>query len=495
MGPLVPCHVQEALPGDRYRINTEAMFRMMPMVAPIMHKVDIYFHSFFVPNRLLWDHWENYITGGEFGDPQPALPTLDLGAVDPSSLANYLGVPASTTPVGEVNALPFAAYYRIWHDFYRDQNLQIEQYLPLTDGVQGLPNSTELVQMRKRAWEHDYFTSALPFAQKGAAVDVPFDGSNLSIHAVPPGATPSGNNPLMRNSATGAPLGGAAGVTVQNTNAFGSTTVDAAGTQYPTYLDPQETLQISGTGSTTVNDLRTAFSLQKWLEKNARAGTRYVENLLAHFGVRSSDARLQRPEYIGGSKASMAISEVLQTSSTDTTTPQANMAGHGASITAGRDSVYSCEEHGYILTLVSIRPKTNYFQGMPRHFMKRDRTEYYWPDFAFLGEQPVYNGELLWKAANSDFDTWGYLPRYTEYRFNTSRVAGQMATTLDYWHLARKFNPAGSVPPLNDDFIMCSPDKRVFADTNPDDDEIVAHIYHKIMAQRPIPLYGTPGIF
>lgn len=503
MGKLIPCHLQEVIPGDRYRIAQEAMFRMMPMIAPIMHKVDIYFHTFFVPNRILWPNWEKFITGGDDPGVPPALPTIDPGVVEASSLANYLGCPVSALAKSDgINALPFAAYQRIWYEFYRDQNMQTDPGLSLTDGAQSAPNETALKTLRNRAWEHDYFTSALPFAQKGAAVEIPFDGSGLSIEAISPTQTATGFNPQQRSSgnqtpyADSDPIPGALNTTRSNTNSFGSTTVDGPSAQFGSYYDPQGTLIVEGTGSTTVNDLRTAFSLQKWLEKNARAGTRYVESLLAHFGVRSSDARLQRPEYIGGSKASMAISEVLQTSSSDTTTPQGNMAGHGVSITAGGAATYRAEEHGYMMTLISIRPKTSYYNGIPRHFLKQDRMEYYWPDFAFLGEQPVFKGELLHLGVTAnDRGTWGYLPRYSEYRYNMSRVCGQMATSLEFWHMGRKFNELDPLPPLNEDFIVCEPTKRIFAVDDPDEDEIVAHIYHKIVAQRPIPQYGTPGIY
>lgn len=503
MGKLVPVHLQEVLPGDHFRMSSEAMFRMMPMIAPIMHKVDIYFHSFFVPNRILWPNWERFITGGQPGSPEPAPPTMEHSQVDPSSLADYLGLPTSNGLIMEVSALPFAAYHRIWHEFYRDQNLQDVPPIVLQDGQLGTGTADwlELNKLRDRAWEHDYFTSALPFAQKGNAVELPVDFSNMSIQHRPISQTVSQFTPVIRNAA-GSPVVGNLGSglphdPILSTNQFGSfgpgNAANNANT--PASYDPQGTLIATGTAGTTINDLRSAYSLQRWLEKAARGGSRYIEQMKIMFGVTSSDKRLDRPEYLGGSKANMAISEVLQTSATDqAVSPQGNMAGHGISVSAGSDYSYSCEEHGYIMTILSIRPKTSYYQGLARHFWKRDRMEYYWPDFAMLGEQAIKNGEIFFTGQPRDAETFGYIPRYSEYRYNSARVAGQMQTTLEFWHMARKFD-AITPPELNEDFITCDPTKRIFAVTDPNEDEIVAHIYHKIMARRPVPLYGTPGIF
>lgn len=492
MGKLVPVNTMEVVPGDRVHMASEAMFRMMPMIAPIMHKVDIYFHSFFVPNRILWPNWEKFITGGEsIGVAPPAFPTINVGLVVESTLMNYLGLPVTegvTMAATDVSALPAAAYHRIFCEYYRDENLQyLIEPIQLADGPQSAPDTVELKTLRDRAWEHDYFTSNLPFAQKGNAVDLPFDASGLEITASTTGIAGI-EQPILRDSATGAPLA-AADIVTGAGGAVG--TAGALG-----YIDPKGYLDIEGSAGVTINDLRTAFSLQKWLEKNARAGSRYFESLLAHFGVRSPDARLQRPEYLGGSKATMAVSEVLQTSSSDVTTPQANMAGHGISITGGRDYTYQCQEHGYIMTICSIMPKTAYYNGVPRHYIKTEREDFYWPDFAFLGEQETKNIELN-LTGNPTFDEgiFGYMPRYSEYRSLPSRVVGQMATTLDHWHMARKFGPGLGVVPLNEDFIKSDPTKRIFAVTDPDVDDIVAHIFHKIFARRPMPKDGTPGIF
>lgn len=498
MGALVPVLTIEALPGDKFHMSSEAMFRLMPLVSPMMHKVDVYLHFFFVPNRILWDGWERFIMGPEDGNPSapiPAFPTLDYSNqsynVQASSLMDYMGLPVGTINGGTtqpISAMPFAAYQRIYHEYYRDQNLQTTVgQIDLIDGEQTVVQSNNLVNLQYRAWEHDYFTSCLPFAQKGAAVELPLDLSSVNVLSHDAMGTGGASfTPNMRVAGSGVLFGNA-----NLGTDGGGNVVDIPSGGLLAY-DPAGDLYLDGGTTTTINDLRTAMSLQKWLELNARAGSRYVEGLLAHFGVRSSDKRLQRPEYLGGSRSQMAISEVLQTSET-ASSPQGNMAGHGISVNGGRDFSYYCEEHGFVIGILSVRPKTAYYQGIPKHFLKfRDRLEYYWPAFAELGEEEVKNVELYYSdaAVNQNDETFGYLPRYTEYRFLNGRVSGQMKTSLEFWHMGRKFS---ALPGLNSSFITCDPTLRVFANNDPADDTIVAHIYHRIMARRPLPQYGSPG--
>lgn len=496
MGYLIPTNVIECVPGDKFRIASEGMYRMMPMINPIMHKVDITQHHFFVPNRILWDGWEAFITGAQNSTQGDiAFPTIPLGAlnVQESTLADYMGLPLGNYlgTSQAISALPFAAYHRIWWEWYRDQNLQQpgNVYEPpmLQNGSQTIPQAVELLTLRKRAWEHDYFTSCLPFAQKGDPVELPLDISSTAevvlsdVDAAGRILNPDGSSILNPDD-------------LQFLGSAQDNEMIADAGNVPVKYDPNRTLQAEFDDiitSTTINDLRASFSLQKWLEKNARGGSRMAESIYAHFGVRSSDQRLSRPEYLGGSKASMAISEVLQTSQSEST-PQGTMAGHGIGISAGRDCSYFCEEHGYIITVLSIKPKTAYMQGLPKHFSKNDRLAFYWPDFAFLGEEPVLNKELYMDFAvpANNNETFGYLPRFSEYRYIPSRCAGAMRTSLDSWHMARKFD---TLPALNSDFIQSDPTTRIFAVEDPEEDHIIAHIYHKIQASRPLPKYGNPG--
>jgi hypothetical protein len=248
---------------------------------------------------------------------------------------------------------------------------------------------------------------------------------------------------------------------------------------------------LSTANATSINDLRQAFRLQEFLEKNARGGSRYIEVIKSHFGVTSSDARLQRPEYLGGGKSPVTISEVLQTSDpvNQDSTPQGNMAGHAINVGGGNRFTYRAQEHGYIIGIMSIMPKTAYFQGTPKHFTKFDKFDYYFPSFAHLGEQPILTGELWTQGTVKDDQIFGYTPRYAEYKHQLSSVHGEFKTSLKYWHMAREFE---TQPYLNEEFINANPTKRIFAVTDESDEAIYAHIHHDLKARRLMPYFGTP---
>lgn len=493
MGYMTPTYCQEVLPGDRYRISSEAMFRLAPMVAPIMHKVDIYSYYYFVPNRIIWPGWESFISPPNADSVRPPLPVFTDRQIAASSLGNYLGLPVVDSAPGinmPVSALPFAAYQKIWHDWFRAQAFDESEFVPLINGN----NNAEwdfFGTLRKKAWEHDYFTAALPYAQKGPSVTLPFAGP-LDVYAQFP--VEGDSNPQWKKE-DGTPVDDSAGQHILATPGVNPAESWAGPSLSPAIYDPNGTLKVDmGLDSPTINDLRTAYSLQKWLEKNARAGTRYVESVLANFGVRSSDARLQKAEFIGGWRQNMMISEVLQTSETSEASPLADMAGHGISVGQGKQCQYHAEEHGYLIGFTCVLPKTAYMQGVPRHFRKVDFFDYAFPDFAHLGEQPVRNHEIYFDPAHTvgydPMGTWGYLPRYAEYRYNPSMVSGAMATSLDFWHMARKFE---GLPLLNDSFIQADPTRRIYAAAEVLEDDIVSHIYHKITATRALPRYGNPG--
>jgi len=481
MGGLYPITAIECYPGDVHRINAEILLRMMPMVTPPMHKVDVYTHFFFVPNRLTYEDWETFISPNKYGIDVPPVPPYltfnnDFKCLQ-GSLGDYMGVPVTPAMAGgeiRVNAFPFAGYNLIWNEYFRDQNLQGELVTQLSDGNNTISNFTD-IQMR--AWEHDYFTSNLPQPQAGATVDVPLGDVILKD-----GPDRAGALPIFRDT-SGAHGGNG---DVQQTNSDGLTITGAV---TDLAYDPDGTLEV---GATTINNLRIAFRLQEWLEKSARAGRRYIESILGHFGVRSDDARLQRPEYICGSQAPVIISEVLNTTGTEDL-PQGNMAGHGISVTNGHKKAYHCKEHGWLIGLVSVRPRTAYQQGLPRslnYYSRSTAVDYMWPEFAHLGEQGVLNDEIYaYQNGNTGRGVFGYNPRFAELRTQPNRVAGEMRSTLDSWHLGRIFETA---PALNEDFIKCVPTKRIFAVQDEDIDSLVAHVRVSCQSSRLLPKYGTP---
>lgn len=479
MGQLTPILTLEAVPGDKFDLSCESLIRFAPMIAPVMHRMDVTMHYFFVPNRILWSNWEKFITEHNSVHVAPVIEYdyswATTPALQPSlKFMDYMGVPpipSSPASSAAVSALPFAAYQCIYNEYYRDQNLIAPIDYKLTDGnnATSIGRINDLLLLRKRAWEHDYFTASLPFAQKGAAVDIPIGALDSDV-AVTWNSLENANTQVTYDGTNSTTIGSTPGLNTVGTPEMIAKTGDL------------------GIEATTINDLRRAFRLQEWLEKNARGGTRYIENILTHFGVRSSDKRLQRPEYITGVKSPVVVSEVLNTTGQEGGLPQGNMAGHGISVTSGKSGSYYCEEHGYIIGIMSVMPKTAYQQGIPRTYLKKDSLDYFWPTFANIGEQEVAKQELYAYTANAE-ETFGYVPRYSEYKYMPSRVAGEFRTSLNYWHLGRIF---ATEPNLNGNFVECDPTKRIFAVEDPSTDVLYCHVLNKIKAIRPMPKYGTP---
>lgn len=471
MGNLMPTMVVECVPGDVMTCGSDVFMRFAPLLAPIMHRVDASVHTFFVPSRILWENWEKFITN----QPTSGFPQflIDDGlTADQQRLIDYMGVPP--VPAGGtatlINALPFAAYQCIYNEYYRDENLVTEVNYQVVDGTNPIG---DFLDMRKRAYEHDYFTASLPFAQKGGAVDIPLGEVTLNPDWIADGQTPNFN------------AGPSLSINGDVIQSGGEAAINTGLTTNPVAYDPDGSLEVT---PTTINDLRRAMRLQEWLEKNARGGTRYIENILAHFGVRSSDKRLQRPEYICGTKTPVTISEVLNTASIDGENPQGNMAGKGVSYGSGKTATYKVEEHGYIMSIMSVMPKPAYQQGIPKWFLKNDPLQFFWPSFAHIGEQEVQNQEL-YAYTNDATDTFGYIPRYAEYKYMPNRVAGEFRTSLNYWHLGRIFATA---PTLSQEFLEVSDEDmdRIFAVN--DEDNLYCEVLNKVKAVRPMPVFGTP---
>jgi len=489
MGELVPTCAIEVLPGDYFEMESANMLRFAPLVSPVMHRVRVRTDYFFVPNRLTLAEWPDFISG----NVDIELPYISNDEWQEGSLADYLGFPPGSYSNAErMSAFPLAAYTLIWDEYYRHQDLQDKRFNPLVPGANGVNYSSIADNPPfKRGWRRDYLTSCLPAPQKGQAVSIPLtfqEDIPVDYEFQPGGA--GDNAGQWRNANDGTVFTPGGPVTNDTGPSPLSASAHVGGT--PVAYDPNGTLNVDiQSEAADINTLRWAFRMQEWLEKNARAGTRYIESILSHFGVRSSDARLQRPEFIGSTKGNMIISEVLSTTQS-TTEDQAlgQMGGHGLSVNGGNKFHYRAEEHGWIIGIISVMPDTAYQQGIPRKFSRKTRFDYAWPEFAELGEQEVYQREVYAAALDPDA-VFGYISRYSEYKHENSRVAGAMRNSLAFWHLSRIFT---ANPELNSDFIECNPDDRIFSVVDPSVDKIYAHIFNNIYASRPLPRYGIPQI-
>jgi hypothetical protein len=497
IGKITPISVMECVPGDSFNIKTTQLVRFAPLIAPIMHESSVYCHFFFVPNRILWPEWQEYITGGEdAADPgyvPPVAPYFSSMTVTEGTLPDYLGLPTGSLGASEkISCLPFMAYWKIYNEYYRDQNLCDK----IDDEAQSGSNALQAgwQELKNRAWQHDYFTSALPWTQKGPEATIPL-GTTAPLLNITGSASDTGLASIVKNT-DGSLISGGNLESSSQAGQIGDLVAPNLSGQSPRQLDISQHTEVdlSDATASSINDLRRAFRLQEWLERNARGGSRYIEVILAHFGVQSSDARLQRPEFLGGSATPISISEVLQTSdAASETTPQGNMAGHGVSVGSSNYVSYKCEEHGYIMGLMTVMPKTAYQQGIPKHFQKFDKFEYFWPSFANIGEQPILNREVYADATDSlNDEVFGYTPRYAEYKYIPSTVHGEFRTTLDMWHMGRIF---GSRPALNANFVECQEDEvdRVFAVTT-GDENLYVYLHNHVKARRPMPYFGTPTI-
>lgn len=484
-GYLVPFFVDEVLPGDTFNLKATLFGRLATPVVPFMDNMYLETFFFFVPNRLVWDNWQKF--NGEQKNPGDStdflIPTLEAGKHEVGSIADYFGIPTGVS-LDKINALPFRAYNLIYNEWFRDENLQDSLEVPTGDGPDPI-NKYNLVRRGKR---HDYFTSCLPWPQKGPGVELPL-GSTANLNGTL--SVPGGSYTLNVDT-NGNALSHYPNWTWQNGSSVN-----------PTITVPTNRIDMSKSGVTvdlssataiTINSLRQAFQLQKLYERDARGGTRYTEILRAHFGVISPDARLQRPEYLGGSSTRININPVQQTSATDTTSPQGNLAAYGVLGDKVNGFMKSFVEHGYIIGLVNVRADLTYQQGLNRMWSRQTRFDYYWPALAHLGEQAVLNKEIYAQGTSKDDEVFGYQERWAEYRYFPSQITGKFRSTyaqsLDVWHLAQEF---AELPKLNSEFIVDNPPiARVLAVQN--EPQILLDCYFSLSCVRPMPIYSVPGL-
>lgn len=534
-GYLIPFYVDEVLPGDSFKLNCSVFCRLATPIVPFMDNLYLETFFFFVPNRLVWKHWENFM--GQQDNPGDSTDYLIPQTVAGNSgfavgsVADYFGIPTSVKGLS-VSSLPFRAYQLIYNEWFRDENLQerVGAWAPAATnkddpvGDWNDTNSTGLTLLRRNKY-HDYFTSALPWPQKGDAVDVNFGvGGAIAWNTDTFGLSArlaSGNhpsavvaNPNKRafispsfNFSTGAsdgnitasapssssPLTGHSGEAVFTDTSITSDSYRLKITPSQIDLPYLQFVGQSGAGL-TINDLRQAFQVQKLLERDARGGTRYTEILRSHFGVVSPDARLQRPEYLGGSSTRILMNSVAQTAATNDVTPQANLSAFGLFGDSFHGFSKSFVEHGYIIGLVNVRADLSYQQGINRMWSRKSRLDFYFPVLAHLGEQAILNKEIYAQGTAADDQVFGYQERFAEYRYSPSVITGKMRSTdpqtLDIWHLAQKFD---SLPTLSSQFIQDNPPvSRVVAVQS--EPQFILDAWFDLKCIRPMPVYSVPGL-
>jgi len=490
-GYLVPVYVDEMLPGDTFRLNMTAFARLATPLYPIMDNMHLDSFFFFVPNRLIWSNWQKFM--GQQANPSDSISYVVPQQVSPSggyaigSLQDYMGLPTAgqVTAGNTVSHCAFwpRAYNLIYNEWFRDENLQNSVTVDTGDGPDTVANYTLL----RRGKRKDYFTSSLPWPQKGTSVTLPLGttapikgGADNSYATI---LNSSGITRVLRSDGAGA-----AAQQVQVSTATPGTPNSAL------YAD------LSAATSATINQLRQSFQIQKLLERDARGGTRYTEIIRSHFGVVSPDARLQRPEYIGGGSTNININPIAQTSGTNasgTTTPMGTLAAMGTALAHNHGFTYSATEHGVILGLVAVRADLTYQQGLQRMWSRSTRYDFYFPAFATLGEQAVLNKEIYVTGGSGDNDVFGYQERWAEYRYYPSRISSLFrstaAGTIDAWHLAQKFT---TTPTLNTTFIQDTPpvSRALAVGASANGQQFIFDSFFDCKKARPMPMYSVPGL-
>lgn len=493
-GYLVPFFIDEALPGDTFNLKASVFARMTTPIVPIMD--NLYCDTFFfaVPYRLVWDNWQKF--NGEQRDPGDStsylVPTMTspVGGPAVGSLSDYFGIPT----VGQVgggatltfNSLWHRAYNLVYNEWFRDQNLQDSVVVDVDDG----PDTYTDYVLLRRGKRHDYFTSCLPWPQKGDAVSIPLGTqapiTGIGIRDTIAGMGTTGNIINETGSTTATTYANTSDTTIGNMYFK----MSGAGPD----ASPQIYADLSNATAATINSLREAFQVQKLYERDARGGTRYTEIIRSHFGVSSPDARLQRPEYLGGGSSPISVSPIPQTSSTDATSPQGNLAAMATVSLTGHGFTKSFTEHCLLIGLVSVRADLNYQQGLNRMFKRQTRFDFYWPALCHIGEQAVLNQEIYADGSANDTNVFGYQERFAEYRYKPSLITGKFrstaAGTVDIWHLAQDFS---ALPTLGATFIVENPPiDRIEAVAG--EPEFLLDAYFDLKTARPMPTYSVPGL-
>ena len=497
-GKLIPIFVDEVLPGDSFKLKVTTFTRMATPIFPVMDNLYLDTFFFFVPMRLIWDNFQKFM--GEQENPGDStdflIPTYQANnttAVAVGTLGDYFGLP--TVANVPFNILPFRAYWLIWNEWFRDENLQDSAPVSKADSGEawsesGQVNSFNWYECAPRGKRYDFFTSCLPWPQKGPGVEIPI-GSTAAVVGSGPLNFDLGS--LTTNVTKGTLYSEGTG-TITNYTSVGLNNTSTTSKVYPLTYKSGLSVDLSSATAATINSLRQAFQLQRYYEKDARGGTRYIEKIKSHFGVTSPDARLQRPEYLGGHTDRININPVVQTSSTDSTSPQGNLSAFGVSGARYHGFNKSFVEHGYIIGLANVRADLTYQQGINKMWSRKTVLDFYWPSFAHLGEQAVLNKEIYAQGTAQDDEVFGYQERYGEYRYKPSMITGKFRSTyaqsLDAWHFSQKFE---NLPTLSNQFIQDHPPiSRCLA--VPSEPHFLMDAAFNLQCVRPMPLFGTPGL-